>query len=53
MIKIEATIFRIDELSIGLFMQHGEDDDGAFHSTTIGFLILNLTIYDYYDIYYE
>ena len=46
-IKVEGSFCNIDELTLGLFMGYGEDEDGSFHFTTIGFLIFEVSFYIY------
>jgi hypothetical protein len=47
MIYIECNLCDIDELSLGIFMNYGEDEKGDFHMTTLGFLILEINIIKY------
>lgn len=39
---IQGGFLALDELSLGIFMCHGEDELGEFHMTTIGFLFFNI-----------
>ena len=50
MIEIDINWCEIDELTLGFYMAYGEDEIGDFHSTTLGFLIFEITLYNYYKI---
>jgi len=45
--KIEANFCDVDELTLGLFMAYGEDEDGSFHMVTIGLLIFEINFIRY------
>jgi len=45
--KIEGNFCAIDELTLGLMMSYGEDENGEFHMTTIGLLIFEINIIKY------
>ena len=42
--KVEGNFCRLDELTLGLFMAYGEDENGKFHMTTIGFFIFEINL---------
>lgn len=45
--KIEGHFCAIDELSLGFNMNYGEDENGAFHMISIGFILFELSIIRY------
>ena len=47
--KIEGNFCDIDELTIGLMMAYGEDENGQFHMTTIGLLIFEINFIRYIE----
>lgn len=45
--KVEGYLCNIDELDIGFHMNYGQDENGEFHSVTIGLLIFAISFYRY------
>jgi len=44
---IEISVCAPDELSLGFFLAHGNDDIGDFHMLTIGLLIFEINFINY------
>ena len=45
--KIELQFCDLDEMSLGLTMNYGEDQYGEFHMTTFGFIIFEINLLKY------
>lgn len=45
--KIEVHFCNFDEISLGLFMANGEDENGQFHMVTFGFLVFEINFLKY------
>lgn len=44
---IEGNFLPPDELHIGIHLFYGEDDNGKFHCTSLGFIFFEIEIYIY------
>jgi len=44
---IETNFCGIDEISFGIFMAYGDDDNGDFHITTLGFIFFEIVMINY------
>jgi hypothetical protein len=46
--KVEIDVLTdLREIQFGLFMAYGEDEDGFFHMTTIGFFLFSINLFKY------
>lgn len=45
--KVEFSFCDIDEISLGIFMMYGDDENGIFHLISLGFLFFVIDIYRY------
>lgn len=45
--KVEVFVNNVDEISIGINMAYGEDENGQFHLIELGFLIFSVHLINY------
>ena len=45
--KIEVHGCNYDEISFGIFMSYGEDENGQFHMVTLGFILFEIEFIRY------
>ena len=45
--KIEGNWCALDEITLGIFMAYGNDDNGDFHIITFGLLIFEINFITY------
>ena len=49
MARLTFSFNSIDQISIGLHMAYGNDENGEFHITALGFLFFEVSLVYYYN----